>query len=463
MGMTETTGIVKYQPPIGSGAMALEQYAVPELTESKHDLTIALGIKSRLSEAGFGFDQRPWLVSPGTCHFPAQVADQINYRAWLFGLYLPIAEGILNEKFGGPPTKLWGLPYREKSHGATIIRFDDILMPNGQLLATEAEGWSSGQGQIIAMSNLYRLVAGKDGLSTPFGGIDLAAVKTFKESFGEGARIAVVLPKAEVYGLNFLEQDFKLFCHYCRQLGLDISVESIADLEIEAYDVLYPFFPPTGYADYGTTLGKGKAILKAWVDGKVELFPEPSWLQTKLITTAMFELQNSQFFPDAGLLFPWSWPLDKHNQPNINWSENTWVAKPLFGTDCSGLVFSSEMGPNEWQDFVDQKLQSFKSDQPYPLQFGEVNKHGRTGANVELDFGNYFIQPELPHANFKVKYLNPSGSGIRQKDGFGARICSTVFIDNKRHVEVGDVDVTLRKNIRVHGATDSVVTLATFG
>ena len=41
--------------------------------------------------------------------------------------------------------------------------------------------------------------------------------------------------------------------------------------------------------------------------------------------------------------------------------------------------------------------------------------------------------------------------------------CSTIFIGNQGHVEVGDVDVTLRKNIRVHGATDSVVTLATFG
>src|SRR3989338_4002059 len=458
--MVET---VRYQSPLGSGAMALEQFAVAELPESKHDLAIALEIKSRLSEAGFGFDQRPWLVSPGPCHFPREVAEQINYRAGLLGVYLPIAEKIINDKYGGPPPKLWGLPYRDKAHGATIVRLDDILMPNGQLLATEAEGWSSGQGQIIAMSNLYRLIAGKDGLSTPFGGIDLAAVKTFKESFGDQVKIAVVLPVAEVHGLDFLRKDFQLFCNYCQRLGLDIKVESIADLEVENYDVLYPFFPPTGYADYGTTLGKGKAILEAWADGKVELFPEPSWLQTKLISTTMFELQNSQSFTDAGLLFPWSWPLDKHNQPNVNWSGNTWVAKPLFGTDCSGLVFSSEMSQNEWQDFVDQKLQSFQSDQPYPLQFGEVNKHGRTGANVELDFDNYFVQPELSHANFKVKYLNPAGNGIRQKDGFGARICSTVFIDNQGQIEVGDVDVTLRKNIRVHGATDSVVTLATFG
>lgn len=463
MAMTETIEMVKYKPPIGSGVMALEQYAVAELTESKHDLAIALEIKSRLSEAGFGFDQRSWLVSPGTCHFSGDIAEQINYRSGLLGVYLPIAEQILNDKYGGPPPKLWGLPYREKPHGATIVRFDDILMPNGQLLATEAEGWSSGQGQIIAMSNLYRLVAGKDGLSTPFGGIDLAAVKTFKESFGDQAKIAIVLPAAEVYGLDFLWKDFQLFCHYCRQLGLDIQVESVAALNINDYDVLYPFFPPTAYADEATTFGKGEAILKAWADGKVELFPEPSWLQTKLITTVMFEPQYSQFFPDAELLFPWSCALDKHNQPNVNWSDNTWVAKPLFGTDCSGLVFSSEMSPNEWQDFVDQKLQSFKSDQPYPLQFGKVNKHGRAGANVELDFDNYLVQPELPHANFKVKYLNPSGSGIRQKDGFSARICSTVFIDNQGRVEVGDVDVTLRKNIRVHGATDSVVTLATFG
>jgi len=443
--------------------MALEQYASADLAEFKHDLAIALGIKSRLSEAGFGFDQRPWLVSPGTCHFPREVAEQINYRAWLLGAYLPIAEEILNDKYGGPPPKLWGLPYRDIAHGATIVRLDDILMPNGQLLATEAEGWSSGQGQIIAMSNLYRLIAGKDGLSTPFGGIDLAAVKIFKESFGERARIAVVLPKAEVHGLDFLKKDFQLFCHYCQGLGLDISVVSIAHLEIEAYDVLYPFFPPTGYADEGTTLGKGKAILEAWADGKVELFPEPSWLQSKLITTVMFDPRYSQFFPDAGLLFPWSWSLDQYNQPNMDWSGNAWVAKPLFGTDCSGLVFSSEMSPSEWQGFIDQKLQSFQSDQPYPLRFGEVNKHGRTGANVELDFDNYFVQPELPHANFKVKYLNPAGNGIRQKDGFGSRICSTIFIDNKGQAEVGDVDVTLRKNIRVHGATDSVVTLATFG
>lgn len=417
-----------------------------ELIESKQDLAIALEIKNRLSEAGFGFDQRPWLVSPGTCHFPENIAEK-----------------ILNDKYGGPPPKLWGLPYREKPHGATIVRFDDILMPNGQLLATEAEGWSSGQGQIIAMSNLYRLIAGKDGLSTPFGGIDLAAVRALKESFGGGARIAVVLPKAEVYGLNFLEQDFKLFCDYCRQLGLDISITSISGLKIADFDVLYPFFPPTGYADEDTTLGRGKEILEAWADGQVELFPEPSWLQSKLISTVMFDPQFSQFFPDAGLLFPWSWPLDENNPPPVDLSQGSWVAKPLFGTDCSGLVFSSEMSLNEWQGFVGQKQRSFKPDQPYPFQFGEVNKHGRIGANVELDFDNYFIQPELPHANFKVKYLNPSGSGIRQKDGFGARICSTVFIDNKGKTEVGDVDVTLRKNIRVHGATDSVVTLATFG
>ena len=121
------------------------------------------------------------------------------------------------------------------------------------------------------------------------------------------------------------------------------------------------------------------------------------------------------------------------------------------------------MSPSGGQDFVGQKLLSFKSNQPYPLQFGEVNKHGRIGTNVELDFDNYFVQPELPHANFKVKYLNPAGNGIRQKDGFSARICSTFFIDNKGQAEVGDVDVTLRKNIRVHGAKDSVVTLATFG
>ena len=38
--MVET---VRYQSPLGSGAMALEQFAVAELPESKHDFAIALG------------------------------------------------------------------------------------------------------------------------------------------------------------------------------------------------------------------------------------------------------------------------------------------------------------------------------------------------------------------------------------------------------------------------------------
>lgn len=477
---------------------------------SQEEMGRANKIWELLAQAGFGFDKRPWLVSSGTCYFPGEVADQIMSRADLMAAYLQITEDVLDEKFGGPPTKLLGLPTREKFHRATIVRFDDILTPEGRLLMTEPEGWSSGQGQITVASDAYRMECGKDGVSTIFAGIHVAATHVLKQEFGSDAKVAVVVPEIPgEKGWKFITDDFKLFAGRCQQLGLDIAVEKPNDIRVSKgrisgkngknYDVLYPFFPPAGYIDEKVTLGKGPDILKVWADGGVELFPEPSWLQTKQVMTAVFdpELENqyakkiSEIDP-AGVknldqvdlfleafrtgLFPWSWPLNPEKPPvlltgeQMEWDqflspdnlETGWVFKPLLGTECAGMVFSDEMDFGKLKDFAKRKMASFKPDEPYPLQSGTASREMREGVTFENDYRSYFVQALIPNEQFAVRYLNPKKTGLRTRRDFNARICSTIFIDKSGNALVGDCDVTLRQDKRVHGATNSVVTIATF-
>lgn len=477
---------------------------------SQEEVGKANKIWELLAQAGFGFDKRPWLVSSGTCHFPGEVVDQIEARATLMAVYLQITEDILDEKFGGPPTKLLGLPTREKFHRATIVRFDDILTPEGRLLMTEPEGWSSGQGQIIVASEAYRLECGKDGLSTRFTGIDAAAARVLKQEFGSDAKVAVVVPEIPgEKGWEFSTDDFKLFAKRCQQLGLDIAVEKPKDIKVakgrisgkngKNYDVLYPFFPPTGYIDEKLTLGKGSDILEVWADGGVELFPEPSWLQTKQVMTAVFDPELEEQYAkkisemdSAGVnnqdlvglfleafrtgLFPWSWPLDPEKPPvlltgeQMEWSQflspdnlkTGWVFRPLLGTECAGLVFSDEMDQEKLREFLESKLASFKPDEPYPLRPGIASRQERQGVTFENDYRSYFVQQLIPHEQFAVRYLNPKKTGLRTRKGFNSRICSTIFIDKSGKAIVGDCDVTLRQDKRVHGATNSIVTIATF-
>lgn len=501
----------RLQAPDGVGAYPVSFVAeFGSVLPTQGELGRATRIWELLSQGGFGFDERPWLVSSGSCHFPEEAADQIESRAVLMAAYLQITEDILDEKFGGPPTRLWGLPTREKFHRATIVRFDDILMPEGRLLMTEPEGWSSGQGQIIVASEVYRMECGKDGVSTRFTGIDAAATHIIKQEFGSDVKVAVVVPEIPgEKGWKFITDDFELFAQRCRQLGLDIAVEKPKDIKVERgkvmgkngknYDVLYPFFPPAGYVDEKVTLGKGPDILKAWADGGVELFPEPSWLQTKQVMTAVFdpELEKqyakkiSEMDP-AGVknqdmvglfleafrtgLFPWSWSLDPEKPPvlptgeQMEWSQflspdnlkTGWVFRPLLGTECAGLIFSDEMDQEELKEFAESKLASFKPDEPYPLQPRTASRELRQGTTFENDYRSYFVQALIPHEQFAVRYLNPKKTGLRTRSGFNSRICSTVFIDRSGKAVVGDCDVTLRQDKRVHGATNSVVSIATF-
>ena len=244
------------ESPEGVGAFPESSYSgFWKEAPGPHEVSRAMKIWELLAQAGFGFENRPWLVSSGTCHFPGEVADQIESRAALMAAYLQITENLLDEKFGGPPTKLFGLPTRDKFHRATIVRFDDILTPEGRLLMTEPEGWSSGQGQIITASEVYRMECGQDGVSTRFTGIDAAATSVLKQTFGNDAKVAVVVPEIPgEKGWRFITDDFELFAKRCQRLGLDIAVENPKDIKVtkgrifgkngKNYDVLYPFFPP---------------------------------------------------------------------------------------------------------------------------------------------------------------------------------------------------------------------------
>lgn len=527
----------RLEPPEGIGAFPEFSYSGSwKEASDPREWSRTVGVWELLAQAGFGFEDRPWLVSSGPCHFSREIAEQIEMRASLFSGYLRLTEEIIDRKYGGPPTELLGLPYRDRKdyHGATIIRFDDILTPGGKLLMTEPEGWSSGQGQISALSEIYRLQSGKSGLSTSFPGLEAVASSVMKNTFGGDAKIGVVVPEIEEEkGWKFIAKDFDLFAKRCRTLGVDMHVERPSSLTVSPhgvsgngghYDVLYPFFPPSGYADERVTLGKGAAILSAWAEGNVELFPEPSWLPTKEIMTTVFDpLNEGQYiggipnthYPqdimpekeqdkwykwmkelgaDADFwdfnsihlyyhalkssLFPWSWQLDPSRSPvlpsgeEVSWDEflstenlrKGWVFKPLLGTECAGVVFSQEASPTQIAQFAQHKLQQFlvAREEPYPKQPSQASRADREGVTFENDYRRYFVQKQIPHEKFKAKYLNPRKTGIRSRDGFHARICSTVFIDREGKATVGDVDVTLRKNLRVHGATDSIVTIATF-
>lgn len=507
--LSESELKVRLEAPELCGAFPMGFYSLFTPVEAgKRELAVAQFVKNKLGAVDFGFDERPWLVAAGSCHFPAEVAQQIENRAIILPEFLAITEEILNDKFDGNPAELLKLPSRDKQHGATIARFDDILNPDGKLLATEIEGWSSGQGQIIATSQSYRLEVGKEGLSSPFSGIDLAAVTALGNTFGKETNIAILIPDIQgESGWGYIAKDFELFATYCRTLGLSLTVERPAEIKIEdgkitgkagKYDVLYPFFPPSGYADEKVTAGKGKQLLKVWADGNIELFPEPSWLQSKLTATTIFDPKNKPEYlsklanrhPDLeskdievlyqefkGEFFPWSWPLDPDNPPildtgqQLSWDEFLapeflslgWVFRPLLGTECAGLIFSEELNLASMADFAKKKLNQFTSGEPYPLKPGAGSKVDREGWTFENDFRSYFVQKQIPHQTFKARYLNPEGSGIRKREGFNARICTTVFIDGQGKAEVGDVDVTLRKDSRVHGAKNSIVTIATFG
>ncbi len=473
----------------------------------ERELAVAQSVKDKLGAVDFGFDERPWLVAAGSCHFPAEIAQQIENRAVILPEFLAITEKILNDKFDGNPAKLLKMSSREDQHGATIARFDDILTPDGKLLATEIEGWSSGQGQIIATSQAYRLEVEKEGLSSPFSGIDLAAVAALGNTFGKESNIAILIPDIPgESGWKYITKDFELFASYCRILGLSLTIEKPAEIKIEdgkitgktgKYDVLYPFFPPSGYADEKVTAGKGKQLLQVWADGNIELFPEPSWLQSKLTATTIFDPENkasylsklASYHPDWKSadaearyrefkedIFPWSWPLDPDKPPildtnqQLSWEEFLapeflslgWVFRPLLGTECAGLIFSGEMEPASMANFAKKKLSQFTPDEPYPLKPGVGSKTEREGCTFENDYRSYFVQKQIPHQTFKARYLNPEGTGIRKREGFNARICTTVFIDGQGKTEIGDVDVTLRKDSRVHGAKNSIVTIATF-
>lgn len=521
--------------PEGVGAFPESGYSDSWKEVSQQgELSSVVEIWKLLAKAGFGFEERQWLVSSGPCHFPEEIARQIEIRASLFSAYLGLTEEIIDKKYGGPPTKVLGLPYRDRKnyHGATIVRFDDILTPDGKLLMSEPEGWSSGQGQISALSEIYRLQSGKSGLSTSFPGLEAAASSVLKNTFGGDVKIGVVIPEIEEEkGWEFIAKDFDLFAKRCQILGIDMHIERPSSLTVSPhgisgngghYDVLYQFFPPSGYIDERVTFGKGAAILNAWVEGNVELFPEPSWLPTKEIMTTVFdplnegqyigsisnihypqsimpEKEQGEWDKELGIdvnswdfnsiylyyhalkfsLFPWGWPLDPSRPPilpsgeEVSWDEflsaenlrKGWVFKPLLGTECAGMVFSQEVNSAEVQAFARHKLQQFQSarEEPYPKIPLGASRVGREGVTFENDYRRYFVQQQIPHQSFRAKYLNPSKTGIRSRSGFQARICSTVFIDDKGKPIVGDVDVTLRKDVRVHGATNSVITIATFG
>ena len=499
---------VRLEAPELCGAFPAGFYSLFTPAEAgERELTVAQSVKDKLRTVDFGFNERPWLVAAGSCHFPIEVAQQIENRAAILPEFLAITEEILNDKFDGNPAELLGLPSRDEQHGATIARFDDILMPDGKLLATEIEGWSSGQGQIIATSQACRLEVGKEGLSSPFSGIDLAAVASLGNSFGKEANVVILIPDIpDESGWKYTVKDFELFATYCRVVGFNLTVERPAEIKVEGgkvkgkagvYDVLYPFFPPSGYVDEKVTAGKGKQLLKVWADGNVELFPEPSWLQSKLTATAIFDPENktaylsklSSCHPDWTLedievryrefkddIFPWSWPLDPDKPPildtgqQLDWEEFLapeflslgWVFRPLLGTECAGLIFSGEMDPASMADFAKKKLGQFIQGEPYPLKPGSGSRIDREGWTFENDYRSYFVQKQIPHQTFKARYLNPEGTGIRKREGFNARICTTVFIDGQGKAEIGDVDVTLRKDSRVHGAKNSIVTMATF-
>lgn len=502
----------KSVPPEGIGAFPESSYSdswkeVPQQGE----VSSAVEIWELLAQAGFGFEERQWLVSSGPCHFPREIAEQIEIRASLFSAYLGLTEEIIDEKYGGPPTKVLGFPYRDRKdcHGATIVRFDDILTPEGKLLMSEPEGWSSGQGQIAVLSEIYRLRSGKYDLSSPFVGIEAAAANVLKNTFGGDVKIGVVVPEIkEESGWEFIAKDFELFAERCQRLGSDIHVEKPSSLTVTPhgvsgkegdYDVLYPFFPPSGFIDEKVTLGKGAKILEAWANGNLELFPEPSWLPTKEVMTAVSDpelkdaykakITETEPSPADSLgfiefyyqmfqtrLFPWSWPLNSVKPPvlstgeQMSWDEflsaenlqKGWVFRPLLGTECAGLVFSDEMSLEELKQFAEKKLASFKPGEPYPLQPRSASRELREGVTFENDYRSYFVQPKISHEQFAVRYLNSKKTGLRTRKGFNSRICSTVFIDKSGNAVVGDCDVTLRQDKRVHGATNSVVTIATF-
>lgn len=524
--------------PEGVGAFPKSSYSgFGKEGINQGETTLANEIWDLLSQAGFGFEERPWLVSSGPCHFPRQIAEQIKIRASLFSAYLGIAEEVIDGKYGGAPTKILGLPCRDRKnyHGATIVRFDDILTPDGKLLMSEPEGWSSGQGQIGVLSEAYRLKSGKSGLSTPFLGLEAAAALVFKDTFGVKAKIGIIVPEIkDEKGWEFIVKDFSLFSKRCQALGVDMKVERPASLIVSPhgvfgkggkYDVLYPFFPPSGYADESITLGKGAAILKAWAEGQVELFPEPAWLPTKEIMTTVFDpLFEGEFvgripphieYPESimpekkqdewykfgkeqgadvkgwdynsvnfyfnalkSLLFPWSWPLDPAYPPilpsgeEMSWDEflsrdnlqKGWIFKPLLGTECAGAVFTQELSSVEARVFAQGKLLQFKTarEEPYPKISLGASRVVREGVTFENDYRRYLVQPLVPHQQFQAKYLNPKKTGIRSRSKFSARICSTIFIDKDGKPIVGDIDVTLRNDLRVHGATNSIVTIATF-
>ena len=500
--------------PPGSGAFAEVFYAGFSSRESNRDIQAAKSVKEFLGGVGFGFNQRPWLVPTGSLHLPKVVAEQIQDRAAILPDLLYLGESLMEILYGKPLERL-GLPSRNvNTSQANIVRFDDMLTPDGNLVATELEGWSSGQGQITALGYAYHELMGQYGIATYFPGIDSAAVKALRNTFGPNKKIAVIIPHlANQSGWDFfLQKDFELFAGYCQNLGLDVVVDQPSNLYVDGsvsgkygkYDVLYPFFPPTGFMDPEVTGSVGAKIVYSWVGGNVELFPEPSWLQTKMMPLVVlmphFEPQLTELLMakyntydrswaksylsklKATASMVWGWPLDPESPPvlpggkRVSWDELAYksatyfpdgvVLKPLFSTDCSGLVMPGEMSTAEFAKFMKLKLGSFAGQEPYPTSRTTLVKHDRVGTNFEIDMRNYMMQAKVPLARCTARYLNNKENGIKVATGLGARICTTVFIDKDGQSHIGDVDATLRKPDsnagRIHGATDSLVTIVTF-